>query len=180
MTCPGLGEIRTAQLLSTVVTPYRFSNKRSFWSYCGLAIVMRSSSDWVPDAWRGVGENEPPEDAGSEPEPQPNAQADLQGSGDNGHRAPKTEPLGNGAGSVLAVGNVAEDIGFDPLAPDHEPLGMAGGAQVAALATEGDEEGRAAPRAADVHEAVLEEAAVQEALDDFATAPRSTCSLHPR
>ena len=47
MTCPGLGEIRTAQLLSTVVTPYRFGNKRSFWSYCGLAIVMRSSSDWV-------------------------------------------------------------------------------------------------------------------------------------
>ena len=47
MTCPGLGEIRTAQLLSTVVTPYRFGSKRSFWSYCGLAIVMRSSSDWV-------------------------------------------------------------------------------------------------------------------------------------
>jgi transposase len=45
--CPGLGEIRTAQLLPIVVTPYRFKNKRAFWAYCGLGIVMRSSSDWV-------------------------------------------------------------------------------------------------------------------------------------
>ena len=45
--CPGLGEIRTAQLLPIVVTPYRFKNKRSFWAYSGLGIVMRSSSDWV-------------------------------------------------------------------------------------------------------------------------------------
>jgi transposase len=36
-----------AQLLAVVVTPYRFQNKRKFWSYCGLGIVMRSSSDWV-------------------------------------------------------------------------------------------------------------------------------------
>jgi len=46
-TCPGLGPIRTAQLLSIVVTPYRFANKRSFWAYCGLAVVMRTSSDWA-------------------------------------------------------------------------------------------------------------------------------------
>ena len=45
--CPGLGQIRTAQLLPIVVTPYRFKNKRAFWGYCGLGIVMRSSSDWV-------------------------------------------------------------------------------------------------------------------------------------
>jgi transposase len=45
--CPGLGEIRTAQLVPIVVTPYRFRNKRSFWAYCGLGIVMRSSSDWM-------------------------------------------------------------------------------------------------------------------------------------
>lgn len=45
--CPGLGPIRTAELLPIVVTPYRFANKRGFWSYCGLGIVMRSSSDWV-------------------------------------------------------------------------------------------------------------------------------------
>jgi len=46
-TCPGMGEIRVAQILPVVVTPYRFANKRVFWSYCGLGIVMRSSSDWV-------------------------------------------------------------------------------------------------------------------------------------
>ncbi|MBU1702018.1 MAG: IS110 family transposase [Candidatus Eisenbacteria bacterium] len=46
-TCPGLGPIRIAQLLPVVVTPYRFSNKRAFWSYAGLGIIMRSSSDWA-------------------------------------------------------------------------------------------------------------------------------------
>jgi len=46
-TPPGLGPIRTAQLLPIVVTPFRFANKRSFWAYCGLAIVMRGSADWV-------------------------------------------------------------------------------------------------------------------------------------
>ncbi|NIO28944.1 MAG: transposase [Candidatus Latescibacteria bacterium] len=46
-TCPGMGRIRTAQMLPIVVTPYRFTNKRSFWAYSGLAVVMRSSSDWV-------------------------------------------------------------------------------------------------------------------------------------
>jgi transposase len=46
-TCPGLGAIRVAQLIPIVVSPMRFRTKRQFWSYCGLGIVMRSSSDWV-------------------------------------------------------------------------------------------------------------------------------------
>jgi transposase len=46
-TCPGLGEIRAAQLAAIVVTPERFRTRQQFWSYCGLGIVMRSSSDWV-------------------------------------------------------------------------------------------------------------------------------------
>lgn len=45
--CPGLGPVRTAELLPIVVTPYRFHSKRGFCSYCGLGIVTRSSSDWV-------------------------------------------------------------------------------------------------------------------------------------
>ena len=45
--CPGLGPIRVAQLIPIVVSPMRFRTKRQFWSYCGLGIVMRSSSDWV-------------------------------------------------------------------------------------------------------------------------------------
>jgi transposase len=46
-TCPGLGPIRVAELLPVVVTPYRFRSRSGFWAYCGLGIVMRSSSDWV-------------------------------------------------------------------------------------------------------------------------------------
>ena len=46
-TAPGLGPVRVAQLLATVVSPHRFRTSRQFWAYCGLAIVMRSSSDWI-------------------------------------------------------------------------------------------------------------------------------------
>ena len=46
-TCPGLGPIRTARLMAIVVTPHRFRTARQFWSYCGFAIVMRTSADWV-------------------------------------------------------------------------------------------------------------------------------------
>src|SRR2546422_8629515 len=46
-TAPGMGPLRTAQLAAIVITPYRFRTRRQFWSYCGLAIVTRSSSDWM-------------------------------------------------------------------------------------------------------------------------------------
>ncbi len=46
-TAPGLGAIRVARILPIVITPHRFRTKRQFWSYGGLGIVMRSSSDWV-------------------------------------------------------------------------------------------------------------------------------------
>lgn len=46
-TAPGLGPIRVAQLLPVVVTPHRFRTRKQFWAYCGLSIVLRSSSDWV-------------------------------------------------------------------------------------------------------------------------------------
>ena len=41
-----MADVLSAQFLPVVVTPYRFANKRQFWSYCGLAVVCRSSSDW--------------------------------------------------------------------------------------------------------------------------------------
>jgi transposase len=52
-TCPGLGPIRVALMLPVVVRPDRFRTSRQFWSYCGLGIVMRTSSDWVrqEDRW---------------------------------------------------------------------------------------------------------------------------------
>ncbi|MCA1614551.1 MAG: transposase [Acidobacteria bacterium] len=45
---PTLGVVRVAQLIAAVVTPHRFRTKRQFWSYCGLAVVTRSSADHEP------------------------------------------------------------------------------------------------------------------------------------
>lgn len=56
-TCPGVGPIRAAQVVATVVSPQRFRTRQQFWSYCGLGIVMRSSADWQqqPDgSWQRV------------------------------------------------------------------------------------------------------------------------------
>jgi transposase len=46
-TAPGMGRIRTAQLVAIAANPERFRTRRQFWSYCGLSIVTRSSADWV-------------------------------------------------------------------------------------------------------------------------------------
>jgi transposase len=51
-TAPGIGPIRSALLVAIVVTPARFRTTRQFWSYSGLAIVTRSSSDWVRENGR--------------------------------------------------------------------------------------------------------------------------------
>jgi transposase len=48
-TAPGMGRIRTAQLVAIAANPERFRTRRQFWSYCGLGIVTRSSADWVQD-----------------------------------------------------------------------------------------------------------------------------------
>jgi transposase len=45
---PGLGSIRSAQVVAIVVTPHRFRTRRQFWAYSGLAVVTKSSADWVP------------------------------------------------------------------------------------------------------------------------------------
>lgn len=43
---PGLGPIRVAQIIAAVGSPHRFRTKRQFWTYCGLAVVTRSSADY--------------------------------------------------------------------------------------------------------------------------------------
>jgi transposase len=53
-TAPGIGPIRAALLVAIVVTPGRFRTTRQFWSYSGLAIVTRSSSDYVREGNRWV------------------------------------------------------------------------------------------------------------------------------
>ena len=53
-TVPGIGSIRAALLVAIIVTPARFRTTRQFWSYSGLAIVTRSSSDYVRENGRWV------------------------------------------------------------------------------------------------------------------------------
>lgn len=43
---PGIGAVRAAVILGTVSTPHRFRTRRQFWTYCGFAVVTRSSSDY--------------------------------------------------------------------------------------------------------------------------------------
>jgi len=43
---PGLGPVRSAQILGIVGTPHRFRTKRQFWPYCGLAVVVHDSAEY--------------------------------------------------------------------------------------------------------------------------------------
>jgi transposase len=53
-TAPGMGPIRTAQLVAIVAVPDRFRTRQQFWSYCGFGIVTRSSADWRPGRKGGM------------------------------------------------------------------------------------------------------------------------------
>lgn len=46
-TIPGIGKLWAAMLVTVIITPQRFRTVKQFLSYCGLGIVMRTSSDWV-------------------------------------------------------------------------------------------------------------------------------------
>ena len=46
-TIPFFGPVRVARLLATMQTPWRFRTKRHLWGYAGLAVVTRSSADYV-------------------------------------------------------------------------------------------------------------------------------------
>ena len=43
---PGIGDIRAPLIAAAMISPHRFRTKRQLWSYAGLAVVVRSSSDW--------------------------------------------------------------------------------------------------------------------------------------
>jgi len=45
-TIPQLGPLRSALIVATVDTPYRFRTKRQLWSYSGLAVVTHMSSEY--------------------------------------------------------------------------------------------------------------------------------------
>jgi transposase len=44
---PRLGSISAAKIIAVVQTPFRFRNKRLFWSYIGLAVVTRGTAQYV-------------------------------------------------------------------------------------------------------------------------------------
>jgi transposase len=52
LTAPGLGKVRVAMMMPIVANPHRFRTCRQFWSYSGLGIMMKTSSDWT----RGPGQ----------------------------------------------------------------------------------------------------------------------------
>src|SRR5262249_35857501 len=65
---PRLGPVRVAQIIAAVGSPHRFRTRAQFWTYCGLAVVTRSSADYQfregqlvrrsgPAATRGLNRN---------------------------------------------------------------------------------------------------------------------------
>ena len=58
-TIPQLGPIRAAYIVATVDTPHRFRTKRQFWSYSGLAVVTRTSSEYEMKAGKVVRRRKP-------------------------------------------------------------------------------------------------------------------------
>lgn len=46
LTIPLLGQVRVAQLIAIVETPFRFRSKRQFWTYVGLAVVTRTTAEY--------------------------------------------------------------------------------------------------------------------------------------
>lgn len=52
-TAPGIGIVRASYIAAIVVSPHRFRTSRQLWCYSGLAVVLRSSSDWVPNGRGG-------------------------------------------------------------------------------------------------------------------------------
>jgi transposase len=47
LSIPRLGPVSVAQLIAVVGTPFRFRSKRQFWAYVGLAVVTRTSAEYV-------------------------------------------------------------------------------------------------------------------------------------
>jgi transposase len=68
LSIPLLGPVSVAQIIAVVDTPFRFRSKRQFWTYVGLAVVTRTSAEYVlvnglvrrssrPVATRGLNRN---------------------------------------------------------------------------------------------------------------------------
>ena len=75
-----------------------------------------------------------------------------------------SEPLGDGQ-HHLPVGHIGEDRLLEPQTPQRQPFGMATGAEVTALAREGQQQLVLAGAAAHAGEPMLQDAAGEELLD---------------
>jgi transposase len=109
---PTLGVVRVAQLIASVVTPHRFRSKRQFWSYCGLAVVTRSSGDHQLIGEQVRRRKRAPETRGLDAEPQPDAEVRLQGRGADGLPVRTLQDVVRGVtGAGAAAGAGAGDGG---------------------------------------------------------------------
>jgi transposase len=59
-TIPFFGPVRVAEWLAVLQTPWRFRNKRHLWAYAGLAVVTRTSGEYVLQSGRAVRRRRPP------------------------------------------------------------------------------------------------------------------------
>lgn len=57
---PFLGPVRVALLLATLQTPWRFRTKRQLWAFAGLAVVTRTSAEYLLRDNRPVRRRRPP------------------------------------------------------------------------------------------------------------------------
>ena len=56
---PQLGSVRSALIVATLDTPYRFRTKRQLWSYCGLGVVTHISAEYELQEGRVVRRRKP-------------------------------------------------------------------------------------------------------------------------
>jgi len=57
---PFYGPVRVAVLLATMQTPWRFRTKRNLWAYAGLAVVTKTTAEYVLVGGRPVRRRRPP------------------------------------------------------------------------------------------------------------------------
>ena len=58
-TIPQLGPVRSALIIATVDTPFRFRTKHQLWSYCGLAVITHMSAEYEIKEGRVVRSRKP-------------------------------------------------------------------------------------------------------------------------
>lgn len=107
---PGLGDVRAAQIVAIVVTPHRFRTTRQFWSYCGLGIVTRASSEWTRSSshasWQRV-------------------QTNVQTRGLNLNRQPLLKAIFKGAATTVLAGRGSLREHFDRQLANGVPAHLA-------------------------------------------------------